>query len=175
MWVDAVSTSCLEWHRTSLPSNSIGSSVFAQLTVVSFGHHMSMVHVSESIVSGWRHTIISIGSVIFTHHSIGLSSFRHFCAPFNRLIQHALCTMVSDTVTLHDLNHGLTPSSRLGDPRAPSHGAWGSISMGQYRRGCSVGHNNTPFGGDFFILLVRLDIDHLCTKFDTLASAIGLF
>ena len=108
MWVDAVSTSCLEWHRTSLPSNSIGSSVFAQLTVVSFGHHMSMVHVSESIVSGWRHTIISIGSVIFTHHSIGLSSFRHFCAPFNRLIQHALCTMVSDTVTLHDLNHGLT-------------------------------------------------------------------
>jgi len=31
----------------------------------------------------------------------------------------------------------------------------------------------TPFGGDFFILLVRLDTAHLCTKFDSsIASAI---
>ena len=31
-------------------------------------------------------TSISIDSLIFTYHSIGLSSFRHFCIPFNRFI-----------------------------------------------------------------------------------------
>ena len=28
-------------------------------------------------------------------------------------------------------------------------------------------HNHALFGGDFFILLARLDIAHLCTKFDS--------
>ena len=67
---------------------------------------MSVVSVSISCL-GCRHTRISIESVIFTHHSIGLSSFRHFCipcqhhsislssippfcVPFNRPIQHVV-------------------------------------------------------------------------------------
>jgi len=44
-------------------------------------------------------TSISIDSVIFTYHSIGLSSFRHFCIPFNRFI-------IGFTVfTYHSIGH----------------------------------------------------------------------
>jgi len=80
MCVDAVSTSCLEWHRTS---NWIGSSVFAQLTVVSCDYHIPMFMSVNQSCLGWHYTSISIDSVIFTYHSIGLSSV----PPFLRTIQ----------------------------------------------------------------------------------------
>jgi len=34
-------------------------------------------------------------------------------------------------------------------------------------RNGSRDHNHGPFGGDFFICLVRLDIAYLCTKLDS--------
>jgi len=86
----------------SLPSISIGSAVFAQLTVVPFDHHhMPMVYVSESIMSGMTPHEHLDRSCSFAHHvghSIGLSSvppFLRMSASFNRTIQHVWVCAVS--------------------------------------------------------------------------------
>jgi len=41
------------------------------------------------------------------------------------------------------------------------------ILKGSKKLSGSRDHNHAPFGGDFFICLVRLDIAYLCTKFDS--------
>ena len=48
----------------------------------------------------------------------------------------------------------------------------GDILGGSKKLNWSRDHNNGPFGDDFFIYLVRLDIAYLCIKFE-ISKVIG--
>ena len=80
----------------SINRSNIGSAVFAHHSIDLYSMWLWAISaiVDESIMSGEDATPTKQHldcSVIFTHHvdhSIGLSSVRPFCTPFNRHIQH---------------------------------------------------------------------------------------